>query len=309
MTDAPRHRFFAEDVSGDAIELSEDEVRHARDVLRLTGGETVEVFDGAGGAVVGTFATSSAPNSPRRKAGVGGPNPPLPRGATRDEQQGGTHEQRSFHPTPTPDGPRRKAGVRASVCVVERRQTERPDPTIELAFAVPKGNRLDWLLEKAAELGVARLVPVAFERSVVRPDLSEHARQRWRGILIAAGKQCGSDWLPEIAPPAVLADYLAGVHCGIRLLGDAREGVSVPEALGIRNPSSPGPSDHPLPSRERGIRILVGPEGGLTEEERGAARAAGFVPVRIGWTVLRVETAAVALLAAVVACAVPSHGT
>lgn len=86
----------------------------------------------------------------------------------------------------------------------------RPSPAIELAFAVPKGKRLDWLLEKATELGVATLEPVIFARSVAGGDeLSENAMGRWRGHCISAAKQCGLNWLPEIRQPMTLADWLA----------------------------------------------------------------------------------------------------
>ena len=182
---------------------------------------------------------------------------------------------------------------KANVRIVRRLPpSPRPQPEIELAFAVPKGKRLDWLLEKAAELGSARLSPVVFERSVVEPELSEHARGRWRGILVAAAKQCGTDFLPEIAAPRRLAEFLhaaAGRADDLRLLGDAEAVVTVPEAMAQRPAGA-------------GVVVIVGPEGGLTGPERAAAGAAGFTPVRIGRWVLRVETAAIALLAAVTAC-------
>ena len=166
----------------------------------------------------------------------------------------------------------------------------RPRPAIHLAFAVPKGKRLDWLLEKATELGAATLAPVVFERSVAGgEELSDHQRERWMGHCISAGKQSGCDWLPELAPPVKLAAFLEGL--GLleppqrRIVGHpGPESLSVPEALG------PGPLD--------AIWLLVGPEGGLTDAELAQARSAGFASARIGANVLRVETACLALLAA-----------
>ena len=194
----------------------------------------------------------------------------------------------------------------ARVRVIRRRQAERPEPVVELAFAVPKGKRLDWLLEKAAELGAVRLQPVVFERSVAQPELSEHAAARWRGVCIAAAKQSGSAFLPEIMPPADLRALLARFGQG---QGD---GGAPGGPLAILGSAANGPvAGHAPPLTEamagwaagRPIVLLIGPEGGLTDAERLAAEQAGFVPARLGLTVLRIETTAVALLAGVLACA------
>ena len=176
----------------------------------------------------------------------------------------------------------------AAVEVVERRElSPRPAPAIELAFAVPKGKRLDWLIEKATELGAAVLSPVIFERSVAGPAAGGRVPGRWRGICIAAAKQCGASFLPELRPPRPLGEFLTDAGGGVRLLGDAA-GVSMVKALA----GSP-------PAR---VCVLVGPEGGLGEAESAAAAEADFIPVRLGGLTLRIETAAVALLAAVNAC-------
>ena len=177
-----------------------------------------------------------------------------------------------------------------------RPPTAPPEPRVTLAFAVPKGNRLDWLLEKTTELGVARLSPVLFERSIAGWDeLSASKRARWFGHSIAAAKQAGLDWFPEIADPRPLAAFLeeaarddeaAG---GRWLFGDlSARAVPIREAL-----------TRPAPPRR--VCLVVGPEGGLAEAERSALQCAGFVGVCLGRTTLRIETAAVALLAAAVA--------
>lgn len=164
----------------------------------------------------------------------------------------------------------------------------RPHPQVHLAFAVPKGKRLDWLLEKATELGAASLHAVRFERSVAgAEELSETARERWLGHCIAAAKQCGLDFLPEILRPVSLAEYLASPVDAARLVGDLGKGAQ------------------PLPAAlrdwrvEQGAAVLVGPEGGFTPGERNAILAAGYVPVRLGATTLRIETATLALLAGI----------
>ena len=174
------------------------------------------------------------------------------------------------------------------VVVVEERlpAAQRCGAAIHLAFAVPKGKRLDWLLEKATELAAASLTPVLFERSVAGADaLSPAKRERWRGHCIAAAKQCGLDLLPTLEEPIPLGAVLARSPAALGLLGERADACSVPEALARWRPG-------------REILLLVGPEGGLTDRERAAVAAAGFGAVRVGATTLRIETAAIALLAA-----------
>jgi 16S rRNA (uracil1498-N3)-methyltransferase len=161
---------------------------------------------------------------------------------------------------------------------------------VHLGFAEPKGKRLDWLLEKATELGAAAIAPVRFARSVAGGDaLTENRRDRWTGHCVAAAKQCGLDFLPELAEPLALGDFLAAHGNDLCLLGDpGASAVSMPAALGGW-------------CTGRRICLLVGPEGGLTSQEREEAVAAGFIPACLGSTTLRIETAALAMLAAVMA--------
>jgi len=171
-----------------------------------------------------------------------------------------------------------------------RRTTSEPvGPAVRLAFAVPRGARMNWLLEKATELGAASIQPVAFARGTPgAASTSPAKRRRWTGHCIAAAKQCGLNFLPELRPPVGLAEFLAVGIDGPRLLGNTGEGaVSLCEALADRGGGE--------------ITLLVGPEAGLTETERRAAVDAGFAPVRIGRTTLRIETAAIAVLAATIA--------
>jgi 16S rRNA (uracil1498-N3)-methyltransferase len=174
----------------------------------------------------------------------------------------------------------------AEVHILRRREVKnRPDPLVELAFAVPKGKRLDWLVEKATELGAARLTPVRFHRSVATTTPSE----RWRRTCIAAAKQSGNNFLPEIAETKTLKNFLASADAEIKILGHAGGEMAIPSVL---NGWSAGKS----------IVILIGPEGGLTDDETTAAGEGGFASVRLGNLTLRIETAAIALLAAVNAC-------
>jgi 16S rRNA (uracil1498-N3)-methyltransferase len=178
--------------------------------------------------------------------------------------------------------------VTAAVDEVRPRRV-RARPVIHLAFAVPKGNRLDWLLEKATELGAASLRPVLFERSVAgKGELSAEKRRRWLGHCIAAAKQAGTDFLPDIREPLPLVDLPAEFPETSGFYGDVGEDA-VPVARALE--AAAGGS----------LVLVVGPEGGLTTDEARVLREAGFAGVRLGRTTLRIETAAVALLAATVA--------
>jgi 16S rRNA (uracil1498-N3)-methyltransferase len=181
---------------------------------------------------------------------------------------------------------------------LERRlpQCGRAAPAVHLAFSVPKGRRLDWLLEKATELGARSLTPVVFARSVAGPAPPKAGRsarwparrRRWLAHCIAAAKQSGLNFLPQLAAPLLLEDFLAGVAGRTTVVGQAgRDAAALAQALSGRQGGE--------------VHILVGPEGGLTSSERSAVLAAGALPVRLGDTTLRTETAAVALLAATLA--------
>jgi 16S rRNA (uracil1498-N3)-methyltransferase len=198
------------------------------------------------------------------------------------------------------DGRGRVAGGRLStvarnaveVEILREWRVEPVRPAVHVAFAVPKGKRLDWLLEKATELAATSLTPVRFSRSVAGGEsLGETKRQRWRACCVAAAKQCGLSVLPEIRPMRGLAEWLAGGERppgGAAWLGDPQAGaVSPMEALRA--------AADPLEE----LALLIGPEGGLTDAERSESLAAGLTAVRLGATVLRVETACLALLAAV----------
>jgi 16S rRNA (uracil1498-N3)-methyltransferase len=171
-----------------------------------------------------------------------------------------------------------------------RPAAKRPVPLVHLAFAAPKGNRLDWLLEKATELGVASLWPLRLERSVAGvEDLTPGKRQRWLGHCISAAKQAGLDWLPDLHDPLPLAALLDAARGQAGVFGDPASGAA-PLARVVRGLQSPG-----------ALYIVIGPEGGLTSAECQTLRGAGFAAVRLGHTTLRIETATVALVAGVLA--------
>jgi len=168
--------------------------------------------------------------------------------------------------------------------VLSRLALERESPlSISLAQCVSGGDRMDTALQKSTELGVTKIVPVLSERSVVKLS-GERAEKRlahWRSVVIAACEQCGRNRVPEVSDITDISDFLARAQPGLRLL-------LAPDAS-----SSLKQLDAP-----REVALLVGPEGGLTAQERGDAERAGFVPIRFGPRVLRTETAPLAAIAA-----------
>ncbi|HET7817481.1 MAG TPA: 16S rRNA (uracil(1498)-N(3))-methyltransferase [Sphingomicrobium sp.] len=169
--------------------------------------------------------------------------------------------------------------------VAERRTREAEAvPDVWLAFAPVKRSQTDWLVEKATELGAARLVPV-----ITRRTIAERVRlERLQAIVIEAAEQCGRTRLPDISEPMPLAHLLRHGDSA-RALYFADEAGGEPAAGAF------------LPGA---AMILTGPEGGFTEEERAAIRAApNAVPVSLGPRILRAETAALAALASYMAIA------
>ncbi|AGA89872.1 RNA methyltransferase, RsmE family [Thioflavicoccus mobilis 8321] len=161
-----------------------------------------------------------------------------------------------------------------------------PPPTLRLhlGIGISKGERFDFALQKAVELGVTEIHPLFTERTVVRLDAARLAKrlQHWSAIVIAACEQSGRRRLPRLAEAGRLSDWLAQHQPGGLLLDPRAE-----HAL----------SDLPAPSGT--LTLLVGPEGGLSEKERATARAHGFTGVRLGPRVLRTETAPLAAMAAI----------
>jgi 16S rRNA (uracil1498-N3)-methyltransferase len=176
-----------------------------------------------------------------------------------------------------------------NVTVNEHRSVERESPLhITLAQGVSRGERMDLVVQKATELGVARIVPVLTERCVVRLDAkqAEGKLRHWRGIVIAACEQSGRNRLPEVSEPVSFHAYLqsekANDSGGQRLLLSPLGGQRVRD----------------LTATTDRVSVLIGPEGGLTELEHELAQGAGFTAIRLGPRVLRTETAALAALTA-----------
>lgn len=155
---------------------------------------------------------------------------------------------------------------------------------VTLIQGVSRSERMDWTLQKATELGATAIVPVLTGRSVVRLDerTAEQKCRHWRGIVIGACEQCGRNRIPDVTAPVTLRQFLAQSR---------REGMRL-----VLSPGAPG-SLAGLASLPARVELLIGPEGGLDDDEIEAAHRAGFTPVRLGPRVLRTETASVVALA------------
>ena len=171
---------------------------------------------------------------------------------------------------------------------------ERETPrAVHLLAGITANERMDWLVEKATELGAASLTPLLAERSVLKlkGERGDKKRAHWQAVAVAACEQCGRNQVPPVHEALSLTDWLA-TH--------ARPAQDAPEP-GTRLLLSLHPDARPLQEAVPAsgpVWLLSGPEGGLGPTEEAAALAAGFVPVTLGPRVLRAETAPLAVLAA-----------
>lgn len=179
-----------------------------------------------------------------------------------------------------------EAGRAVRVQLGDWHAVERESPLdMTLAQALPSGDKMDFVVQKAVELGVARIQPLASSRSVVRLAGERAARrvEHWRQVAISACEQCGRNRLPEIAPILDLRQWL----------GQLAQDNEIRRLL-----LSPQGGRRPRELAGRRFLLLVGPEGGLDKEEAAAARLAGFADLSLGPRILRTETAGPAALAA-----------
>jgi 16S rRNA (uracil1498-N3)-methyltransferase len=185
---------------------------------------------------------------------------------------------------------RREARVQA----LEQRAIERELPiAVTLALAMPAGDRMDFVVEKATELGAAALQPLISERSVLRlaGERAEKRRVHWQAIAVAACEQCGRNRVPEVRAPLPLAAWLAG-------LGTKAPPADARWLLGWRNARAGRDALAAVPELASCI-ALSGPEGGFTDDEEQLALSRGFVTLGLGPRILRADTAPLALLAAI----------
>jgi 16S rRNA (uracil1498-N3)-methyltransferase len=179
-------------------------------------------------------------------------------------------------------------GSRVTAAVGNGAAVDRESPlAVTLLQCVPRGDRMDLIVQKATELGVTRIVPVLSQRSVVRLDAAqaESKAVHWRAVAVNACEQCGRNRLPRIEAPLPLLHYL---------------GIDAPPsspATPLRLLLEPAAQAAALPGLvPAAVEIAIGPEGGFAEQELEALRLAGFLRVRLGPRILRTETAALAAL-------------
>lgn len=183
------------------------------------------------------------------------------------------------------------------LALIERRDCNRELSTeVTLAVALPKGDRQRWLIEKSAELGVRRIVPLTTDRGVAQPV--EKALERLRRAVIEASKQCGRNRLMEIAAPHPWPEYCATAAAAneLRVAADPLGGDDLGSLI------------EPLRTAGRPLSLVfaVGPEGGWTDGERRCAAEHGWRIVSLGPRILRIETAALLLASVAVSTAHPS---
>lgn len=178
-----------------------------------------------------------------------------------------------------------KKRTSAEIKAFSSREVELPY-AVTLAQALPEASKMDWIVEKAVELGATAIQPLAAQRCVVK--LSEERAVKklshWQGILIAAAEQCGRNRLPHLGDVADFNGWIAQQNLHLRILLTPRAEQSL----------SNWARHHP----PQAVALLIGPEGGFTEQEENAARAQGALTLSMGPRVLRTETAGLAALAA-----------
>jgi 16S rRNA (uracil1498-N3)-methyltransferase len=185
-------------------------------------------------------------------------------------------------------------GSRVSASIGAARSIDRESPfMLTLVQCVPRGDRMDFIVQKATELGVGRIVPVLSQRSVVRLDEQQAASKRahWRAVAVSACEQCGRNRLPSIEAPQSLLNYLGAMTPGdapgfLRLVLEPERSARPQQAQSIADTTEP----------VSGAHIAIGPEGGFAPEELEAFELSAFCRIGLGPRVLRTETAAIAAI-------------
>jgi 16S rRNA (uracil1498-N3)-methyltransferase len=251
-----RHLVKTEALLADTCVLGKEEARHLQTVLRVKPGDKVQLFDGHGHT---RLAMISIPPYFMKCGGM-----EAEAKASRNQLYLEYMEDVVTH--------------------------SKPACALTLFACVSKGKHMDWTIEKAVELGVARIVPVVSARTIVRIESEDRDAKadRWMRIAEEATRQCGSAWLPEILLPCSFKESLALVKATTPTFVAAL----MPEANPLREhlPCPPEPySQRRLSTVQAGW--FVGPEGDFTPEELAQLLGAGAIPVSLGKNVLRTETA------------------
>ena len=186
-------------------------------------------------------------------------------------------------------------GSRVSASIGAARSIDRESPlALTLLQCVPRGDRMDFIVQKATELGVGRIVPVLSQRSVVRLDDAQGASKQahWRAVAVSACEQCGRNRLPTVDAPQLLLNYLGAMTPNktpglLRLVLEPERAARAARAAH---------ADIPAAGPVTGADIAIGPEGGFAPEELEAFELSAFSRLGLGPRVLRTETAAIAAI-------------
>ncbi|MGV6806848.1 MAG: 16S rRNA (uracil(1498)-N(3))-methyltransferase [bacterium] len=174
-------------------------------------------------------------------------------------------------------------GKRAHIRIEAFDPVDRESPlSVHLGIGISRGERMDWVIQKATELGVSRITPLFTERTEVKlkPDREDKKLSHWRQISISACEQCGRNRIPVIDPPQKLANWLS-VEADLKLVLHHRSEKSISELQ---------------PLKPTSVCLLIGSEGGLSADEIAAATDSDFMPLTLGPRIMRTETAPLATI-------------
>ena len=178
---------------------------------------------------------------------------------------------------------------RLTLQVLERRAHGTPAGRLTLCVAVPKGKLIESIIQKATELGAARVVPLLTERvvAVLEREAAQEKQRKWQAVAVEAIKQSGAPWLPKVEAPLPLPEYLERREkFELALVGSLQPGSRHPREYLLA-------FEHEHQRKPGSVAVFVGPEGDFTPAELGSIEATGAKPITLGSLVLRVETAAI----------------
>jgi 16S rRNA (uracil1498-N3)-methyltransferase len=225
--------------------LAAEESHYLLHVLRLRAGERVNVFDGRGRDADATLSAGPAGGGRAKRAGE----------------------------------------CQVELQLTNTRTRPPPAPEITLLQALPKAARMDWILEKATELGIRAIQPLITQRVVGAEGRGREdgKADRWRRVVLSAARQCNTVWVPEVLPLKSFAEYESSLPAFDLVIFGCLTEAARPLRDVLRSYEDRPP---------RRVALLIGPEGDFTPDETRSALTAGVVPVTFGSRVLRVETAA-----------------
>jgi 16S rRNA (uracil1498-N3)-methyltransferase len=182
-----------------------------------------------------------------------------------------------------------------SLEILEQRSVPPLPYHVTLAQGIPKGKLFEAIVQKATELGAARIVPLLTERVVSKPAPEDggHKVEKWRQVAIEAIKQCGSGWLPKIETPVTVDEFLSlQAETELALVGSLAQGSQHPRNWFMEFAQAKG-------RNPKSVSVAIGPEGDFTAEELSVLQSAGAKPITLGPLVLRTETAAIYCLSVI----------